>query len=109
MLPHRSSGSHPAQRWCSLEQRLVHLWLTMCMRGAQWAMQACRRRIAPSVQALREGVTERISDAGGRVDYVEVDALCLRSLHLCCCVKSSLALLPHALPGLMACMLPHSG
>jgi len=39
----------------------------------------------PSVQALRDGVTERISGAGGRVDYVEVDALCLRGLHLLDC------------------------
>jgi len=57
------------------------------------------------VQALRDGVTERISGAGGRVDYVEVDALCLRGLHLCCCVESLLALMlcaPAALvPGML--------
>jgi hypothetical protein len=92
VLPHKTSGWPPAQRWCSREQRLCHLWLTRCTRNAQWATEACSRGGMPSVQALRDGVTERILGAGGRVDYVEVDVLCLRSLHLCCCVESSLAL-----------------
>ena len=61
------------------------------------------------MQALRDGVTERISGAGGRVDYVEVDALCLRGLHLCCCAESLLALMLCALPALVPGMLCNSG
>ncbi|KAK9837099.1 hypothetical protein WJX81_002708 [Elliptochloris bilobata] len=38
----------------------------------RWAEEACSRGEAPGVQVLRQGVADRISAAGGRVDYVEV-------------------------------------
>ena len=50
---------------------------------AQWAEEACTRADPPSVQALRQGVSERVAAAGGRVDYVEVPHI----LELMCRVK----------------------
>ena len=52
---------------CSACTRTIGLLLR-----AQWAEEACTRADPPSVQALRQGIVERVAAAGGRVDYVEV-------------------------------------
>ena len=49
--------------------------------GRQWAREACESGTQPNVQALRQGVAERIAAAGGRVDYVEVRAASVSPCH----------------------------
>ena len=69
---------------------------------AQWAEEACTRADPPSVQALRQGVAERVAAAGGRVDYVEVrHALELMSLGQAAVCGSGSAVCKH--PELVAC------
>lgn len=57
---------------------VCHTYCSACSRTiallvhVQWAEEACTRADPPSVQALRQGVAERVAAAGGRVDYVEV-------------------------------------